>query len=292
MAKIVSFINLKGGVGKTTMTVNIAANLASAFKKRVLVIDLDPQTNATISLIDQEHWELRNAAKQTLFHMFNDLLEGTQHFNIRQAILKNVAEIENLDLLPSSIDLVSIQEDIANITNKPVHKTFLHSVDIIANQLASIKHKYDFILIDCPPNLGTITLNGINCSDYYVIPTTPDILSRNGIRIITNQIDKFIHHRRTCTIKLAGVLFTKVDSRAKLHEKIIHELCHEPHLSPFVFKHRMPQRISIAEAPIDCRPHLTSKTALAKADYNEIQGHFEEIANEFLTRIANLQEGE
>ena len=115
MPKIVSFINLKGGVGKTTVAVNIASILANTHKKRVLVVDLDPQTNATVSLIDQLTWQSRDAAGQTLYHLFYDMLNGQSTFDINQAILKDVGGVSGLDLLPSSLELVEIQDQIPDM---------------------------------------------------------------------------------------------------------------------------------------------------------------------------------
>ncbi len=112
MAKIVSIINLKGGVAKTTTTVQLAECLASEFGKKVLVIDLDPQTNATISLIGEDKWEAIDNQGQTLFHLFNDKLRNTSTFNIRKALQRGVSNLElnSLSLLASSIRFIDIQD--------------------------------------------------------------------------------------------------------------------------------------------------------------------------------------
>jgi chromosome partitioning protein len=282
MPKIVSFINLKGGVGKTTLTVNLAANLARKYDKRVLVIDLDPQTNATVSLITQPQWDKINTIdKQTLYYLFKDKLDGTSNFDINKAIQKNVGGVKNLDLVPSSLDLVEIQDIIPDIGTK----AFINHIDVIGTEIEGIKANYDYILIDCPPNLGAITLNGIVISDYYVIPTTPDILSKIGISLITKRIDKFISIKKTCKIKLAGIIFTKVDKRTNLHKSTKLEMRSSSYAySTSVFKNELPQRISIAEAPVDNRPHLSSKTSLAKREWTETQGLIDCIVEEFLTK--------
>lgn len=281
MSKIISFINLKGGVGKTTVTVNIAATLAKRYNKRVLLVDLDPQTNATVSLIDQELWQERNdQAKQTLYHMFNDLLTGSDNFNIIEAILPGVGDIATLDLLPSSLQLVEIQDDIPDIDRK----AYVNHVDVLGNQLEDIKDNYDYILIDCPPNLGSITLNGISISDYYIVPTVPDILSKIGINLILNRVSRFKTKKKTCKIELAGIIFTKVDYRTNLHKSTMIEL-RQGDLSEYIFKNELPQRISIAEAPIDSRPFITSPTAKNKSDWNTTQNLISEITYEFLVEI-------
>lgn len=281
MTKTISFINLKGGVGKTTLTVNIASILAKIHKKKVLVIDLDPQTNATVSLISQTQWKtINDIDKQTLFHLFSDKLNSTNDFNLNQAIVKDVAGIKNLDLIPSSLNLVEIQDRITDIGSK----SFVSHIDVLKTELNPILKNYDYILIDCPPNLGAITLNGIIMSDYYIIPTTPDILSKIGISLITNRIDSFKTVRKDCTIELGGIVFTKVDYRTNLHSSTQLEMRDPTYmLSPFVFINELPQRISIAEAPIDNKPHLSSPTAKAKGDWNKTQDLIKNIVSELIT---------
>lgn len=279
MTKVVSFINLKGGVGKTTTTVNIAATLATDGYK-VLVIDLDPQTNATVSLIDQEEWQERHDRGQTLYHMFNDMLKGEDQFNIDDAILNDVGGVDGLDLLPSSIHLVEIQDDIPDMDNK----AYVSHVDVLGNIIENIKEDYDFILIDCPPNLGAITLNGISISDYYIVPTVPDILSKIGISLILNRINSFKKRKHSCKIELAGIVFTKVDYRTNLHKSTMTEL-RSGDYSKVVFKNDFPQRISVAEAPVDSRPFITSATAKRKSDFHDTKGIITTLTNEFLERV-------
>lgn len=272
---------MKGGVGKTTLTVNIAATLAKSHGKKVLVIDLDPQTNATVSLITQQEWEDRNyVAKQTLFHMFLDVIRGTNNFDINKAILKGVAEIPQLDLLPSSMELVEIQDSLPTAGNN----SYISHVDILGSYISDVKDHYDYILIDCPPNLGGITLNGINISDYYVIPTIPDILSRIGINLILTRIEKFQQQKVNCHINLAGIIFSKVNNRANLHKSTIIEL-RQGKLKKHIFHQILPDRISIAEAPMDSKPYITSPSARRKNDYYDTQTLISLVTEEFIEKI-------
>lgn len=285
MTEIVSFINLKGGVGKTTTAVNIAATLAKVKKYKVLLIDLDPQTNATISVIDQESWEDRHKECQTLYHLFDDMLNGTERFNIDKAILKNVGNIKGLDLLPSSLYLVEIQDAIPDMDNK----AYVSHVDVVGNAISGVKSNYDYIIIDCPPNLGAITLNGITISNYYIVPTVPDILSKIGISLILNRIENFRKKKKTCEIELGGIIFTKIDYRTNLHNSTMTEL-RAGELSEYIFDSEFPQRISVAEAPIDSRPFLTSPTAKRKSDWQQTQELITDITNEFLERLGEDDE--
>lgn len=279
MTHIVSFINLKGGVGKTTTAVNISAVLAKRGEK-VLVIDLDPQTNATVSLVDQNKWQEVHDAGQTLYHLFNDRLNGTNDFDIDLAILKNVGGIRGLDLLPSSIHFVEIQDNIPDMDTK----AYVSHVDVLGNTIEPIKADYDYIIIDCPPNLGAITLNGISISDYYIVPTVPDILSKIGISLILNRIDNFVSKKTSCKISLGGIIFTKVDYRTNLHKSTMREL-RSGNLGEFVFEKEFPQRISVAEAPTDSRPFITSKTAKTKQDFDETKAIIEALTDEFVEII-------
>jgi chromosome partitioning protein len=282
MAKVVSFINLKGGVGKTTVAINIAATLAKFHEKKVLVIDLDPQTNATVCLIEQLEWQrINDVEKQTLYYLFNDKLNGSNDFDINQAIISNVGGVDNLDLLPSSLNIVEIQDRIPEIGSR----AFISHIDVLRTTLANIIENYNYVIIDCPPNLGAITLNGIVMSDYYVIPTTPDILSKIGISLITKRINDFVKVRRDCDIELAGIIFTKIDYRTNLHASTMTELRDNTYpLHSFIFEAELPQRISIAEAPIDNKPHLTSYTAQHKPDWAETQKFIKAITREFLRK--------
>ncbi|WP_080708461.1 ParA family protein [Aeromonas hydrophila] len=282
MPKIISFINLKGGVGKTTTSVNIAATLAATHNKKVLLIDLDPQTNATVCLITQPEWQEIHNRKQTLFHLFEDMLRSTTNFKIKNAIVKNVSEIKGLDLLPSSLEFVNIQDEIPEISNKE----YVSHVDILGNAISNVKDEYDYIIIDCPPNLGAITLNGINISDYYIVPTIPDILSIIGIDLITNRIDVFKAKKNTCKVSLAGIIFTKVDYRTNLHNSKMAQLRQSKNLKNFIFKNEIPQRTVISEAPVDSRPLITSPTAKKKQEWRLTLDLFTKVTNELVHRIS------
>jgi len=223
MTTVVSIINLKGGVAKTTTTIQIAECLAGEFSKKVLVIDLDPQTNATIALIGEEEWKKLDTEKQTLFHLFNDKLEQKSDFDINKAIQNGVSNLKlsTLSLLASSIRFIDIQDKIPAIADKTDYA--IRPMEVLKDAIYDNIEDYDYVFIDCPPNLGYITRNGIEISDYYLIPTIPDELSTYGIPQIIKTINKF-KTTRNLPIKCLGLLITKYSSNSNIHSRVKNEL--------------------------------------------------------------------
>lgn len=228
--KTIAFINLKGGVAKTTTTVGVAMTLAGAYGQKVLVIDLDPQTNCTIMLIGEDKWMELNGQRSkkepsyTLFGLFKDALYGTHNFDLEKTLQKgvgNVGEVKTLDLLPSSLDMIDIQDDIARMSQGPFYSN--NPTDIIKRAICNMENDYDYILIDCPPNLGLITLNGLKIADGYIIPTIPDHLSTYGIPQIKDRVKKFAETINK-PIPCLGIVATKVRSQSSLHERTLKEL--------------------------------------------------------------------
>ncbi len=222
-ATVISLINLKGGVAKTTTTVQLAECLVSEFGKKVLVIDLDPQTNSTISLISEEKWEELKDNHSTLFDLFNDKLEKQSTFELSKAIQRGVSNLRlpKLDLLASSIQFIDIQDSLGDIP-KNVHHT-INPMEVLKSCIHRELENYDYVLIDCPPNLGYITKNGIEISDYYLIPTIPDTLSTYGIP----QIVKTIHDiasSRALKIRCLGLVITKFSSTSSAHRRGLESL--------------------------------------------------------------------
>src|SRR5262249_33735825 len=151
------FINLKGGVGKTTICTAVGEMLAKEKNKHILIIDLDPQTNATVSLISEEKWLQLDEKGQTLAQLFEDSLNGQAPsvFNINDAIVRRVSSIDGgihrLELLPSSIRLIDIQDKIPMIAIAGNYST--SPLDILKNAVVGVRDRYDYVLIDCPPSL-------------------------------------------------------------------------------------------------------------------------------------------
>lgn len=209
MAKKIAVINLKGGVGKTTTTVGVATMLSGVQGKNTLVVDLDPQTNATIALIGEDDWKVLDESGLTLETVFRCAMAGGAPVDINRIIRKgvgNIAEARSIDLLPSSLGMIDIQDRLASTHGALYNDS---PTDILMRAIGDVESDYDYILIDCPPNLGLITLNGLRIADGYIIPTIPDYMSTYGIPQIVNRVRAFSQqiHRN---IRCYGVVATRV----------------------------------------------------------------------------------
>jgi chromosome partitioning protein len=251
MPVVTSFINLKGGVGKTTLTVALAHFLAIEHHKRVLVIDLDPQTNATVCLIPEQEWKAQDDAGQTLYQLFADQVKGTHHFDADRAIIRDVSNVgggvAGLDLLPSSLGLIKIQDRVTQLTD---FDNYQHGpIFALRDALAGCLPYYDHVLIDCPPSLGIVTLNGLAFSDSYVIPVVPDILSVLGIPPILDRIEHFARATRR-NIRALGIVISKMRTQTLLHGEMLRRLREDfvERRFPIVFESIIPESTRIAEA--------------------------------------------
>lgn len=256
--QVISVINLKGGVAKTTTSVAIAEILAYEENKHVLLIDLDPQTNATVSLIPEEDWQQLDEEGKTIAQLFEDRLKPNEprKFRIQDAIVKNVSTVNNgiarLDLLASSIRLINLQDKIPYIALEGNYMN--NPLEILRVALQQVIDRYDYIIIDCPPSLGTITKNGLRISTGYIIPTIPDIVSTWGIYQIVDNVNKFAEDIGK-EIPALGIVATKVQSN-NLHASIIRDLkagqlgqFGDPSATitqPPLFKNIIPQTVAVS----------------------------------------------
>jgi len=254
---VLSFINLKGGVGKTTTAIAVAEMLAQEERKHVLLIDLDPQTNATVSLISEYQWAEMDKDGLTIAQLFEDRLNphNAPKFDIEKAIAHSVSTINDgiarLDLLPSSIRLIDLQDRIPLIAL--TGNFTAHPLEILRVAIQPVIDRYDYIIIDCPPSLGTVTKNGLRMSTGYIIPTIPDVVSTWGIYQIVENITKFSQDIGL-PIPPLGIVATKVQSN-DLHRRFISDLkskrlgrLGEPNGTeqPPLFNNVIPQTVSVA----------------------------------------------
>jgi chromosome partitioning protein len=248
MGRIIATINLKGGVGKSTTTVATALVMSAFFGKRVLVIDLDPQTNATVMLIGEDSWKELAKAGNTLERLFANALtpdSADKRFDMDASLQRrvgNVDEARTVDLLPSSIDLIGLQDRLATMPSGPFFANV--PTDVLYRATRGLVEDYDYVLIDCPPNLGLITLNGLRIADGYIIPTIPDILSTYGIDQIKKHIALFADNVGI-PIRPLGIAFTKM-RQVSLHLNTARELRATSDIP--VFETEIPESIYLAGA--------------------------------------------
>lgn len=235
MARVIATINLKGGVGKTTTTVALAEFMAADFGQRVLLIDLDPQTNLTTMMVGEERWHELNELGWTLATLFEKAVKPPgPDFDLEKALQRNVSSVKSVkgvDLLASSLDLMDVQEGLSHQQYADPLST--RPVEVLTDAIAPIVDQYDYILVDCPPNLGMLTLNGLRFADGYIIPTIPDILSTYGIPQLQTRVEKFAD-RVGHPIKEIGLVITKYRSASNLHRSTIERLQRDPRIANVV----------------------------------------------------------
>jgi chromosome partitioning protein len=285
---ILSFINLKGGVGKTTTAVAVAEFLAHEQRKHVLLIDLDPQTNATVTLISETKWAEMDKEGRTIAQLFSDKVNALYQqpvFDIEKAIARHVSTVNDgiarLDLLPSSIQLIDIQDRIPMIALSGNFTT--NPLEILKSAVQPILDRYDYIIIDCPPSLGTVTKNGLRISTGYIIPTVPDILSTWGIYQIVDNIERFARDIER-NIPPIGVVATKVQAN-QLHHRIMEDLKQRRFgrfgeasalAQPPLFKNFIPQAVAVARGA-DVEADVRTLKGKYGAAYDSFKGLTQEV---------------
>ncbi len=296
MAEVVSFINFKGGVGKTTLSVEVAASLYKKFNSRVLMIDLDPQSNCTLYWMTEKDWEEHIEEKGSLLNFFEAGL-NEQEFDISSIIampsrFKNCSWYsqeanKGIKLIPSHMELFGVDLKLATKFGFDNPKAQL----LLKKALKPIQNDFDFIFIDCPPNLYLATQNGLFTSDYYVIVALAEYLSTLGIAHIQKSINTLFDNANKIfefdkkafnKPKLAGVIFNRLrylTGGTGNEEKWLKKIRSE--YGDLIFNTLIPQSQKIAERPEQSEPIALSDYA-ADAQYS---GRIHKLAEEFYERI-------
>jgi len=223
MGKIIAISNQKGGVGKTTTTVNLAASLG-VLEKKVLLIDADPQANATSGLgIDVDSVEIGTY----------QLLEHTK--SAKETIIPT--DSPNLDLIPSHIDLVAIEIELVDKEEREY---------MMKKAITALKNDYDYILIDCAPSLGLLTLNALTAADSVIIPIQCEYFALEGLGKLLNTI-KSVQKIHNPDLDIEGLLLTMFDSRLRLSNQVVEEV--RKHFSDMVFDTIIQRNVRLSEAP-------------------------------------------
>ena len=223
MGKVIAIANQKGGVGKTTTSINLSASLAAKGKK-VLVIDMDPQGNTTSGFgVD------KNELENTVYELI--LGECT----VEECLIKEV--IENISIIPSNVNLAAAEIELIGVDRKEF---------ILKNEVDWVKDRYDFIIIDCPPSLSMLTVNAMTTANSVLVPIQCEYYALEGLSQLIHTVN-LVRERLNPTLDIEGILFTMYDARTNLSTQVVENV--KGHLTQHIYNTMIPRNIRLAEAP-------------------------------------------
>lgn len=297
MASIISTVNMKGGVGKTTLTVNLATCLAKHYQKRVLVLDLDSQISATLSLMAPHDFAKTRKKGKTLSYLLENAIQPNPYskLDIFDIICPEVCGIEGLELLPGDIELYDeylVSEKLhreASDTETPHFEAVWNRFEgaLIKNMLTPVLDEYDFIILDCAPGYNLLTRSGIAASDYYLLPARPEPLSVVGMQLLERRIARLKESHKASedplNIHLIGVVFILSGGglMSRYYNQVMRRV--QTDFQPQqLFQQSIPMDVNVAKAVDSFMPVVTSmpNTAGSKA--------FVKLTEEFLRKVAAL----
>lgn len=293
MGYIISTANMKGGVGKTTLTVNLAASLVKDFGKRVLVVDLDNQISATLSLMSPQDFSKRRRDKRTLRHLVNKAIKPDIKLSIpiQDVICPYICSLKDLDLLPGDLDLYD-----EFLVSEMLYQKAVQGGDpnfeqiwirferrLVQHILSPVIKDYDFIILDCAPGYNLLTRSGLLASDFYVLPAKPEPLSVIGIQLLERRLaqQREIHKDDPVNIQLLGIVFTMSGSllTGRYYQQVMRRV-NEDYSATKLFKTRIPVDVSVSKAVDTFMPVVLSnpQSPGSKA--------FTQLTQEFLQKIS------